>query len=241
MKQAIQITSYVLGSATLLGGSFVLFAALSGTPLRSVAGVGNLFPAEETGPATVDQDVPTIDDQLVGDRRSKEQVFLEASSPLRVFVLENPFSSGELEILEQRLKTRMEELNKRKSALDDREAQVNADKQQYDRLFNELEDLRNQLIQEKDELINQRAETVRDEEALDDKQKAAWKAVSALFEEGTASTQAQMLIDGYSPKDAGLVLAELEIERVRELLSAMHKIDTPAYEATEKAWRAAIR
>tara|TARA_R110002126_G_scaffold177860_3_gene326859 strand:+ start:3953 stop:4678 length:726 start_codon:yes stop_codon:yes gene_type:complete len=241
MKQAIQIATYVIGSATLLGGSFFLFAALSGTPLRDISGVGDMFPGEEVDPATVSQDVPTIDEQLLGDRRGSDQVFLEAASPLRAFVLENPFSSGELEMLEQRLEMRMEEVNKRSRDLDKREAQVIADKQQYDRLFNELENLRNQLIQEKDELINQRAEAERDEEALDEKQKAAWKAVAALFEEGKASTQAQMLIDGYSPKEAGLVLAQLETERVRELLAAVHKIDTPSYEAMEKAWRAAIR
>lgn len=241
MKKAIQIASYTLGGATLLGGSFFLFAAMSGTPMSDVGGVGDMFPDDPEQSAAASQDVPSVDEILSEDRRGSEQVFLEAASPLRTFVLENPFSAGELELLEKRLENRMQEVRDRDLDLDAREARLAEREAHVDRQYDEITALRNQLLEERDELIHQKAEADRDSAAVDEKEKASWKAVSALFEEGKAKDQAQMLIDGYEAAEAGQLLAHLSVERVRELLAAVHKIDAETYEAMEKAWRSAIR
>jgi DNA repair exonuclease SbcCD ATPase subunit len=239
MKHLLKPIAYTLGGTVLMSGSFFMFASLSGTPLSQVAMIGDYFPDEEEGAVTASQDAGEISEQLAGDRRNRAQVLEAAASPLRAFVLESPFSAGELEALEQRLQLRLQELDRRERGLEARERELDESLQHVQGLYAELEGLRNQLLAEKDEIEAHKDEIERDANAVTERQKAAFRGVAPLFEEGTPAVYAQMLIDGYSATEAAQILAALDDARVRELLQAVHKIDPATFDAFEEAYRGA--
>ena len=94
MTDITKYVAYGIGGVTLLAGSFFLVAAVTGTPLSRMKGVGGLFPAEPAAEIVTEDKEPEIEEQLEGDVRSPEQIFDAARSPLTAFILQDPFSAA---------------------------------------------------------------------------------------------------------------------------------------------------
>lgn len=226
MKKALSLAGYGVGGAALVGGSFVLFAALSGAPLSQLPAVGGLFPEPEPTAVGRDGEVPLdVREELAADRRPVGQLFDRARSPLHAFLLPSPFSVSELEELESRLENRMRELDARERALDERERELVDEREHYRHLFAELEELRNQLARGHDEQQAREQEIERDRQALEEAERASFQTLAAIYSEGRARDMAGMLSATYEPEKAALVLAALDDERAATLLAEIHRAD----------------
>ena len=237
MKNLTTYAAYGLGGTGLIAGSFVLFAALSGTPLSKVAGVGSFFPEEAAGPVAATQDFGHPEDELEDDRRTPEQVLDSARGPLHVFVMPSPFSATDLEQLEASLQNRMMELDLRDRELDRREAQLEEDRLHYIDLLGELEQLRTALLEMDDERVAQAEELDRDREAFSESEKHSYRSMAKLYEEGKAKDLAPMLMKVYAPDKAALILAALPQEQVGLLLGEIFRIDEAQGAAYQQAYR----
>ncbi len=219
----LKYVAYGLGAVTLLAGSFFLFAALSGTPLSEMQGVGAAFPEKESTPANASQALPHPQDELDGDRRSSEQILQEAASPLKAFLLPSGFSAAELSELESALKKRMAELDRRSRDLDEREKQLEEDRALYDELFAELEVLRNNLLEQSEEAEARSEEVAAKEAALQQSRRANFAALAKTFygEDAGKPEEVAPLLVKYSPEDAALILIALPDERAAKLVTAV--------------------
>ena len=152
MNQVLKYAAYGIGSFTVLGGSFFMAAALSGTPMSAIPGVGGMFP-EPVQPETKEE-VQDLREELAQDRRSAGQVYGRARSPLQAFLLDNPFSAGELEQITEDLKAERRAVAMQETELEQLRAELVEDRQHYQDLFVELEELR--------ELVDSRRTAVED-------------------------------------------------------------------------------
>lgn len=237
MKNLTTYLAYGLGGTGLIGGSFVLFATLSGTPLSKISGVGSFFPDEGVDPVAASQDLGHPEDELEEDRRSREQVLESARGPLRAFLLPSPFSATVLEQLEASLQNRMAELELRDRELDRREAQLEEDRLHYVDLLVELEQLRTALLEMDDERVAQAEELDRDRAAFTESEKQSYRSMAKLYEEGKAKDLAPMLMKVYEPDKAALILAALSQEQVGLLLGEIFRIDEEMGAAYQEAYR----
>jgi len=237
MKNLTTVAAYGLGGAGLMAGSFVLFAALSGTPLSKVAGVGSLFPQDPADPVTSSQDIEDPEDELLEDRRTSEQVLDSARGPLHAFVLPSPFSATDLEQLESSLENRMTELELRDRELDRREAQLEEDRLHYIDLLTELEQMRTALLEMDDERVAKAEELDRDISAFSESEKQSYRAMAKLYETGKPRDLAPMLMKVYAPDKAALILAALPQDQVGLLLGEIFSIDEAQGAAYQEAYR----
>ena len=214
--------AYAIGAAVLLGGSFFLFAGLSGMPMSEMRGVGGAFPDPVEESAIASQSLPHHQDELDGDRRSVTQVLAESTSPLRAFMLPTGYSTERLAELEHDLELRMDELAMRNRALDKREHELDQDYETYRELFTQLEALRADLIEQQAEQEARGEELDAGQESLEASKRASFGKLAPLYAEGRAQTKAGLLLQ-YSPEEAGMILAALPAERVAELVDAIFK------------------
>jgi DNA repair exonuclease SbcCD ATPase subunit len=241
MKNLTTYMAYGLGGTGLIAGSFVLFAALSGTPLSKVAGVGRLFPEDPSDPVTSSQDTPNPEDELQEDRRTSEQVLESARGPLHAFVMPSPFSATDLEELEGSLENRMTELELRDRELDRREAQLEEDRLHYIDLLTELEQMRTSLLEMDDERVAKAEELDRDISAFTESEKQSYRAMAELYKAGKAKDLAPMLMKVYTPDKAALILAALPQDQVGLLLGEIFNIDEALGAAYQEAYRQVSR
>lgn len=224
MNHILKILAYGLGGFVLLIGSFVTFSALTGTPMHEMKGVGKLFPEQvkvEEGETTM---LPDVEVEIQEDRRSPRQLFENAATPLSAFMLEDPFSAGELDDLQRSLVTKIDELNQRTRDLDAREAELDADRQHLEDRYRELEKLRTALLEIGADTEAAGEEVSRDLEVLQEKEEQTFKKMASLFEDTEAADAASLLTSVYGPADAAKILAQLEDERVRELIGAINQL-----------------
>ncbi len=214
--------AFLVGGVALLGGSFFLFAGLSGMPMSEMKGVGGAFPDLVEEPAVASRDLPHHQDELDGDRRSVTQVLSESTSPLRAFLLPSGFSTEKLAELEHDLELRMDELAMRNRALDKRERELDLDYETYQELFAQLEALRADLIEQQAEQEARGEELDAGQASLQASKRASFGKLAPLYAEGRAQAKAGLLLQ-YTPEEAGMILAALPAERVAELVDAIFK------------------
>ena len=222
----MKYAAYGIGAAVLLAGSFFLFAALSGTPMSEMKGVGAAFPDEEEAPPTASKELPHPQDELDADRRSAEQVLVESASPLKAFLLPSGFSAQELADLERELERRIAELDVRSRDLDDRERLLEQDRQLYDELFAELETLRASLVEQSLESEARAEELDAQRDALEQSKRRDFaNAAKSFYSEASGAKPddlaARLML--HDPADAALILVALPDERAGALVTAVMK------------------
>lgn len=240
MNNLMKYSAYAIGAMVLISGAFFLFAALSGTPMSEMKGVGGAFPEAQAGSAVAGMDQPRPQDELESDRRSKSQVLREAVSPLKAFLYPAPFSGTKLAELEQALEQRMSELDMRDRDLDERESTLEQDRQLYDDLFTELEVLRTSLLQQDAETRARGEELDARDTALEAHKRTSYATLAKTFygeDAGEAETLAPMLT-AYSPEDAALILVALPGERAAALVTSVLRMDPQKAKGLQDAYMA---
>ena len=216
MNPKLKFAALSAGGVTLFALSFVTFSAFSGTPLHENALLGMFIEApEET------DEVAVVDEKADPVEKQNRDELIEGSLAVSAsFVLPSPYTSSELESLTAELKakkldyeTRLTKLRDREHAIEEREALV-------EERYSELATLRNALQEFELELQLRSAEVDRDEKAQEMREKQSWRTVARTFEEGDVEEQIKKLMT-YSPDDAAKILSALNIERMRELTSAL--------------------
>jgi len=217
MTGTLKYLAYVVGGLVLFVGSFLSFAAVSGTPMHELSLVGRMFPApEEPEVAAVDAGGPL--EQLDQDARSTQEVVEDAAIPLQAFLLPAPFSSNELEGLQRELKASLRANQLRELELEKRERELDLLAQHFDERWSELEALRSSLVEAEMQLREREAELERDADVQAEREKASWTSLAGMFAEGKAKSLALKLMQ-YAPADAARILRALPAERARELLN----------------------
>lgn len=222
MNHVLKILAYGLGGFVLLIGSFVTYSALTGTPMHEMKAVGKLFPEQvvvEEGESTM---LPDVKEELRSDRRNPRQLFENAASPLDSFMLQDPFSSEELDALGKSLQIKLDEVDTRARDLDTRERELEADRQHLEDRYSELERLRTALLEQGADTEAAGEEVERDREVLEEEEMATYKKMASLFEGTEPADAANLLTSVYGPEDAAKILVQLEEERVRELIGAIN-------------------
>lgn len=227
MNHVLKYAALGAGSFALLGGSFFAFAVLSGTPMSQIPGIGAVFPEPPEGAEDVDAEPEKNDarEELAGDRRSAGQVYGRARGPLQAFLLDNPFSAGELEELADALKSGRRSLAVRESELEELRAELEEERRHYQDLFAELEELRTALVVRNDEQEARAEELRRQATDLEEVERASYRNLATVYAEGKPSSVAGMLTQTYPPEKAALILAALDDERAAALLAEIHKAD----------------
>lgn len=226
MNSVLKYVAYGAGSFALLGGSFFAFAVLSGTPMSQIPGIGAVFPAPEEVPEeAAPPEANDAREELAGDRRSTGQVYGRARGPLQAFLLDNPFSAGELEELADALKSERRALAVRENELAALRAELDEERRHYQELFAELEELRTALVERSEEQEARAEELARQRSDLAEVERASYRNLATVYAEGKASSAAGMLSQAYPPEKAALILSALDDERAAALLAEIHKAD----------------
>lgn len=226
MNKILKYLIYALSGSGLLIASFLVFASVAGIPLSNLPMIGGFFPEPETE-ASEPPDPATLEAQIDEDRRPPDQVLEASANPLHSFQLESPWSTKQLETLEQRLEARIATLEERTQDLKEREREQDERERRYDKMFIQLEIMRENLLQQSDEssALQQELDTA----ALADEagRRDALKKAATLYEEGDVTIAAKMLMDTYSAEDAGEVLRNLDTERVAKLMVEINNLEDP--------------
>jgi len=231
MNKAVKYTAIGAGAFTLFAGSFLSFAALSGRPMNEIAVVGELFEQPE---AQLEPEQPNSASEVV-DERPPEKVIETASAPLQAFILQQPFSTEELEELQRELKASRRKLEGRERELDAREEEIAARESQLADQLEHLVKIRTELHNDSMELEQRKVELVRDEKAQKEREDASWASLAQVFAEGKTSELAQILVLS-TPEDAARILRALPSERATELL---REIDRSKFLEYSEAYRKA--
>lgn len=223
----LKIAAYVLTGMFLFMGSFLLFAALSGTPMNEMAMVGKFFPEppEEVTPEAATQGVV---EELDGDQRPADTVYRAASVPLNSFLLQSPFSSEELVQLQERLLAKITENEAMRDDLIAREIELETRERHLEDRWRELEEIRAALGNRELELAERDDELARDADAQEERERASWAAMSTLFAEGDPEELTPQLLT-ISPDKAAWILHELTGDRAAVLMNALEPDDYRLY------------
>lgn len=217
MNQILKYAGYSLGSVTLFVGAFLSFATLTGAPMHEMAIVGGFFPAPAES-IELQGAEPNLIEELDLDSRSELKVIEQASTPLRAFLLDSPFSTDVLEGLQQELKMRARTLETLQANIEGRERELGLRERQIEERWTELERIRTDLIEEGLELEQRKDELLRDEQVAKDREDASWKTMAKVFEEGKARDLAERLVL-LGPERGAKVLRGLTSERASEILN----------------------
>ena len=215
MNQLLKYLAYSIGAFVLFTGSFLGFAAFSGTPMHELALVGRFFPEEKSLVDEPESEDPLV--QVEQDARPAEQVIQEAALPLHAFLLDDAISAPELARLQSELKTLIRSNETRAAALDEREKDLDLRARHYEDRWAEMEAIRTNLMRSEIELEERRGEVARDEAAQAARENASWKSLAAIFAEGKAKSLTPRLIQ-YEPLNAAKILRALPEARAAELL-----------------------
>lgn len=231
MNKILQLVGIGFCALLLFGGAFIGFAKLSGAPMHTLPVLGGFFEAPAEDPALAASGA--LIDREVAKRSVDEEVQVGASV-LGAFVLPSPYTSEQIKDLEMLLKSKLREaqleldrMSLRHLELDEREAAL------QDR-WGELQELRNTLERFEGDLNQRSAEIERDESARSEKEVAALQDLAKVFEEGEPEELVNKL-QAYGEEDAAKLMAQMDVERVAELLRAM---DEENYVRFSKAYTA---
>ncbi|MEM1449191.1 MAG: hypothetical protein AAF957_19160 [Planctomycetota bacterium] len=225
MNHILKIIAYGLGGLALVVGSFVTFSALTGTPMHEMKAVGSMFPehveAEVTDESTM---LPDAEAEREADVRSPRQIYESAASPLGAFALQDPFSAEELRALERTLQTKLDEVARRARELDQREQQLEDDRRHIEDLYEQMVTLRTSVLEETADNEAATDELSRDRRVLEERESRTYAQMASLFEDTKATEAARLLTSIYAPEEAARILVQLDDDRVRELIGAIHTI-----------------
>ena len=229
MNKIILIFAAVAAGTLLLVGTFVTAAGMLGADLHALPVVGGLFPepVEQSLNPELNELNTSVEEQVRADQRSPDQVVDNSASPLHAFLLPSPWSSDQLEDLEQQLKMRLNAITEREKDLDKRQTDLEESQRHLAELQAELESVRNGMIEERDETVALQEEVKQDEAAAAEKLKASFKQMSSLYADGDATETAEMMLDMHTPSEVGQILANLPADRVREILSGIRASNQP--------------
>lgn len=244
MKPAVKYALMGVGGVALLFGSFVTFAALSGTPLHKVALIKNFVhaPSEDAGHAPEPDKTAGAEaaPPAGGGEHAAEHAAggpgehgakplaqqpnpraLEANvGVLGAFALPAPFSADELGDLQRELREAHHGAKERLSKIEERERALDDYERSLDQRYKELSELRQQLEKKELELSLREDEVKRDLDARNSREAASWRELAKFFEEGEPDTLAQKLVT-YDPKEAVKILRALDDERAAALINAI--------------------
>ncbi|HPF12717.1 MAG: hypothetical protein H6830_09620 [Planctomycetes bacterium] len=239
MNKLLLIVAGITAAALLLVGTFVTAAGMMGANLSELPLLGRMFPAPPV--AAVDTQVDatgtSIEEKVQADRRSPEQVIDMSASPLQAFLLPTPWTAAELEGLETQLKNRLAAVAEREKQLDERENLLSESQRHLADLQAELENVRTGLIEERDDTSAMQEEVAREQEAAKQRKVAGLRRMSNLFADGDPEDSARMLLEAYSPEEAGIVLSGLGPDRVRDLMQGIHVADPEVLRKIENSYR----
>lgn len=231
MNKILQFVGIGFVALLLFGGAFIGFAKLSGAPMHTLPIAGAFFDAPDD--AGLIAELHASDDRDAMKRTAEAEVQVGASV-LGAFVLPSPYNSEQIKELEMLLKSKLREaqleldrISMRRLELDERETAL------QDR-WTELQELRNTLERFEGDLNQRSAEIERDESARSEKEIAALQDLAKVFEEGEPEELVTKL-QAYGEKDAAKLMAQMDVERVAELLRAM---DEENYVRFSKAYTA---
>jgi len=227
MNQILKYAAFSLGGVTLFVGAFLSFAAFTGAPLHEMSIVGEYFPAPPGSVATQGAE-PNLIEELDLDSRSVRAVIEQASTPLRAFLLDSPFSTEDLEGLQRELKARTRTLETLQASLEGRERELALRERQIEERWTELERIRTDLIEEGLELEQRQDELVRDEGVARDREEASWQTMGKVFEHGEPEDLAERLVL-LGPEQAAKVLRALTSERASEILNQVPREQWPEF------------
>lgn len=257
MKPAVKFAILGAGGLVLLAGSFVTFAALSGTPLHEVAILKNFVktpekpdagskteePAHEEG-AKEEHATETAHATKEGEHGTKpaptksESRAIEANiGVLGAFLLPAPFSTNELADLQKSLRGANEDARQRLERIELRERELGEWEHALEQRNDELQGMRQLLEKRELELSMREAEVQRDEKAKNSREQQSWNELAKFFSEGDPEDLAKKLVL-FEPKEAVRILRSLDDERASALVNALppDKYHTylQAYRATPK-------
>lgn len=226
MNKILKSLVYALCGSGLLTASFVVIASVVGIPLSNLPMIGGFFPEPELEGSEPPQP-STLEAQIDEDRRPPDQVLEASASPLHSFQLETPWSTKQLEALEQRLEARIAVFEERTQALKEREREQNERERRYDKMFIQLDVMRESLLLQSDESAARQEEIDTEALAKEAGRRDSLKRAAVLYEEGDPADAAKMLLATYSPEDAGEVLRYLDASRVTELMTEINNSPDP--------------
>lgn len=221
MKNLAKPLAYGIAGTALVVGSFVTYSAITGAKMNELAVVGGAFPEDVTAETEVAQNGQAksdVDAEIASDSRSPRQVYENAATPLGAFALQDPFSAEELRALERQLQIKIEAVGRKARELDDREAQLDADQRHLDDLYSQIVKLQTSILEQEDDNNAQGDELERGRRVLEEREQASYAKVAFLFVDTKPAVAANMLTKNYGPEEAAMILANLEDDRVREIL-----------------------
>ncbi len=240
MKPAVKYALMGVGGVALLFGSFVTFAALSGTPLHEVAIIKNFVkapaPGEEHAPgdATKTAEKPADPGEHASETAASAKGEHEAKSTgkpdakaveasvgvLGAFSLPAPFSADELGDLQRELREARSGAKERLAKIEEREHALDDYERALDQRYKELAELRQKLEKKELDLSLREDEVKRDLDARSAREAASWKELAKFFEEGEPKDLAKNLAS-YDPRDAVKILRSLDDERASAIVNAL--------------------
>lgn len=251
MKPVVQYALLAAGGVLLLGGSFVTFAALSGTPLHEVAILKSFVHAPET-PSSGESAAHAPVSEPKGERASATSAESKVESAashadakalqanvgvLGAFMLPAPFSANELADLQKALRTSSEDARRRLERVAARERELDEWEHALEQRNDELQELRRLLERKELDLSLREDEVTRDEKAKAARDAQSWAELAKFFSEGDPSELAKKLAL-FEPDEAVRILRALDDERASELVNALpadkYHAYLQAYRATKK-------
>lgn len=251
MKPAVKYAVFGAGGLLLLGGSFVVFAALSGTPLHEVAILKNFVAAPAEGDDT-SKHAPEPEHAAPESEHASETKHADAEpmkprlSPgdgraleanvgvLSAFMLPSPLSAGELSELQQSLRDTNTDAKKRLERIVSRERELDEWEHSLDERTKELQELRRVLERKELDITLREDEVKRDESAKNARETQSWGELAKFFSEGDPEDLAKKLVL-FDPKEAVRILRALDDERAAALVNAL---PADKYHAYLEAYRA---
>lgn len=258
MKPVVKYALMGAAGVLLLGGSFVTFAALSGTPLHEVAILKSFVHAPETSAEDKgDSHAPATSKDEHGDAHEGEHAMSAESksetksspSPadakalqanvgvLGAFMLPAPFSANELADLQKALRTSSDDAKKRLERVASRERELDEWEHALEQRNDELQEMRRMLEKKELDISLREDEVTRDEKAKAARDAQSWAELAKFFSEGDPSELAKKLAL-FEPNEAVRILRALDDERASELVNALpadkYHAYLQAYRATKK-------
>jgi len=207
-----------LGGLSLFVVAFLGFAAMSGTPLSELAVIGPMF-AEEEDPE--EELAALLEDSGPAPSIATAKQVIEANmGMLKVFALEPPFTSEELQTLAVNLKSAKLGYDERMRKLDEREATIGVREELLTEQFSALEEIRAELERYEEDLNLRSAEVGQDEKAQATTEAARWAEVSNLFAGGDVDELSSRLLR-YDAAEAAQILSHLDKSQASSLLNAL--------------------
>ncbi|MAE28308.1 MAG: hypothetical protein QF724_02395 [Planctomycetota bacterium] len=230
------ITKYIAGTCgaiSLFVTTFIVVAALSGTPLHELAVVGGFFPGPSK--ASLGPVEPAL--KIQAESRPTAEILRNQLSVLGSFQMPAGQTADAMLALQDELRSRTADLATRENTLAQANQDLTAREQSLTERWDDMAALRESLGKWEEELDMRSLELDRDESVLDEEERRSWRALAEMYAVGDASLAGARLAT-FAPEEVAQILAGLDPERASELLAAL-----PAgrYRDFLDAYRTAIR